>query len=187
MKFRKTLKVTSRVSSVTNGFVQAIIPCVEPTELERAEALAVLGMAPGLETCVYCGARATDWDHLRPLVRGKRPTGYCNDVRNLVPSCGPCNQSKSGQNWEQWISGTSKGSPKTRGVTDLAGRIEALKRFEDWSAHVALDMRGLVGDAVWDAYWKRLEAIELQMHEAQREAMVIRNLIADALEAESSI
>ncbi len=185
MKFRKALKVTSRISSVTNGFVQAIIPCVEPSEQERAEALAVLGMLPGTETCVYCGARATDWDHLRPLVRGKRPTGYCNDVRNLVPACGPCNQSKSGQDWEEWISGRSTGSPKTRGVTNLAARIEVLKRFEDWSSHGALDMPRLAGEAVWDAYWARLESIELQMHEAQREAVIIRKLIAEALEAES--
>ncbi|HEX8225415.1 MAG TPA: HNH endonuclease [Allosphingosinicella sp.] len=144
------------------------------------------GNGPGEETCVYCGAHATDWDHLRPLVCGKRPTGYCNDVRNLVPACGPCNQSKSGQDWEQWISGTSTGSPKSRGVANLGGRIEVLRQFEDWSSHAALDMRSLAGEAVWDAYWGRLEAIELQMHEAQREAVIIRELIADALQAESS-
>jgi hypothetical protein len=185
VKFRKALKVTSRISSVTNGFVQAIIPCLEPSEVERAEALAVLGMVPGAEFCVYCGARATDWDHLRPLVRGKRPTGYCNDVRNLVPACGPCNQSKSGQDWKQWINGTSKGSPKTRGVMNLADRIEVLRQFEDWSSHLALDMRGLAGEAVWDAYWERLKAIEVQMHEAQRDAVIIRKLISDALQAQS--
>src|SRR5438128_9847091 len=99
MKFRKTLKITSRTSSVANGFVQAIIPCIEPTDAQKNEALAILQIDPNRLECAYCGAPATDWDHLRPLVKGKRSTGYCNEIRNLVPACGPCNQSKSGQDW----------------------------------------------------------------------------------------
>jgi hypothetical protein len=88
MKFRKPLTITSRTSSITNSFVQAIIPDIEPTQEEWVEALQVLGMTPDGITCVYCGAAATDWDHLRPLVRNKRPTGYINEIRNRVPSCG---------------------------------------------------------------------------------------------------
>lgn len=183
MKFRRTLKITSRTSSVTNGFVQAIIPCVEPSEAETREALAVLGISPIDVRCAYCGSPATDWDHLRPLVRGKRPTGYANDVRNLVPACGPCNQSKSGQHWDDWISGDAKGSPKSRGVADLPARIASLAAFEAWGRHEPLDMREIVGAERWDAYWKRLEEIERQMHEAQREAAEIRKIVAVTLPA----
>lgn len=186
MKFRRTLKITSRTSSVTNGFVQAIIPCIEPSTEQAAEALAVLGMTPANVTCVYCGSKATDWDHLRPLVRGKRPTGYSTDIRNLVPACGPCNQSKSGQDWRTWISGDAKGSPKTRGLPDLSSRIAALEAFEVWSLHEPLEMRDIVGSETWEAYWARLEAIERQMREAQREAEVIRNRIAAALRKDSA-
>ena len=99
MKFRKPLTITSRSSSITNCFVQAIIRSIEPTDAEVDEALAVLGMSREERSCVYCGATATDWDHLRPLVKDRRPTGYINQIRNLVPSCGPCNQSKSGADW----------------------------------------------------------------------------------------
>jgi hypothetical protein len=181
VKFRKTLKITSRTSSVTNGFVQAIIPCLEPTDAETTEALLVLGIDSGNPTCVYCGSPATDWDHLRPLVKGKRPTGYFTGIRNLVPACGPCNQSKSGQDWRAWISGPAKGSPKSRGITDLASRIAALESFEAWSRHDPIEMREIVGSETWDSYWARLEAIECQMHDAQREAVAIRAKIAGAL------
>jgi hypothetical protein len=39
MKFRQPLKITSRTSSITNSFVQAIIPFIEPTREETDEAL----------------------------------------------------------------------------------------------------------------------------------------------------
>jgi hypothetical protein len=181
MKVRKTLKITSRTSSVTNGFVQAIIPCFLPTDEESATALAVLGVDPDNPTCVYCGAPATDWDHLRPLVKGKRPTGYFTGVQNLVPACGPCNQSKGGQEWRIWIKGSANGCPKARGIADLQLRIAALEAFEAWSAHDRIAMRELVGAEVWDDYWARLQAIEDLMHAAQREAIFIRGKIAAAL------
>ena len=129
---RKLLKITSRVSSVTNSFVQAIIPHIEPTDEERAEALTVLGQSnlKGMLECVYCGAPASDWDHFRPLVKNRRPTGYIHEVRNLVPSCGTCNQSKSGQDWHVWLVGNAKGSPKFRGVKDIAQRTERLEAVE---------------------------------------------------------
>ena len=92
MKFRPPLKITSRTSSITNSFVQAIIPNVKPTETELEEALAVLGMSLKNRSCVYCGVSATDWDHLRPLVKYKRPTGFLNEARNLVPSCAPATE-----------------------------------------------------------------------------------------------
>lgn len=183
MKFRKALKITSRTSSVTNGFVQAIIPCIEPTADELAEALSVLGMRPGSETCVYCGSVASDWDHLRPLVRGKRPTGYANEIGNLVPACGRCNQSKGGQDWRDWMNGCASGSPRTRGITDLDQRIAVLERFEGWAARPPLDFRSIVGEPTWAAYWERLEAIESQMHEAQKEALAIKRQIHAELEA----
>jgi len=45
----------------------------------------------------------TDWDHLRPLVRNRRPTGFISEIKNLVPSCGPCNQSKGAADWKAWM------------------------------------------------------------------------------------
>ena len=183
MKFRKPLKITSRSSSVTNGFVQAIIPSIEPTAEKRTEALAQLGMRPEKIECIYCGAGATDWDHLRPLVRGKRPTGYINEIRNLVPSCGPCNQSKSGADWRSWIEGTARGSPKARGIIDLAERVARLERYVAWGKVEPLDLRDLAGAEHWEAYWQRLAAIEQLMQEAQRHATALQEAIRRALSA----
>lgn len=182
MKFRKPLKVTSRTSSVANGFVQAIIPSVEPTSEEVDEALAQLGMTLGTIKCIYCGDRATDWDHLRPLVSGKRPTGYINEIRNLVPSCGPCNQSKSGSNWRDWMKGAARGSPRTRGIPDLPDRIARLERFIDWGGVKPLNLGELAGAEQWDAYWARLGAVELAMKEAQAHAVMVQGAIRRALD-----
>jgi hypothetical protein len=181
MKFKKPLKITSRSSSVTNGFVQAIIPSVEPTPEKRTEALAQLGMTNDAITCIYCGAFATDWDHLRPLVRKKRPTGYINEVRNLVPSCGPCNQSKSGSDWRRWMVSAARGSPKAKGVTDLDERIARLEAFEAWGKVEPLDLRDLAGAAEWEAYWQRLATIEREMQEAQLQASELQAAIRRAL------
>ncbi len=132
MKQRAPLKITSRTSSITNSLVQAIIPTVESTADEQREALAHLAMTLDDLHCVYCGAATTDWDHLRPLVKNKRPTGYVSEIRNLVPSCGPCNQSKGASDWRAWMTGKARGSPATRSVAGIQERMDRLKQFETW-------------------------------------------------------
>jgi hypothetical protein len=185
MKFRKLLKITSRTSSITNSFVQAILPSFPPTAQERSEALSVLGMSDEYIECVYCGARPTDWDHLRPLVRNKQPTGYINEMKNLVPSCGPCNQSKSGNDWRKWMLSTAIGSPTTRRVADISERIARLEKFVAWGNVKQLPLRELAGQDRWDVYWKHLSAIEQAMIEAQREALEVQAAIGQALDAGS--
>ena len=173
MKSKKPLKITSRTSSVTNGFVQAIIPWEKPTRQQMEEALAALDMTFDTIHCCYCGDRATEWDHLRPLVKGKRPTGYISDHRNMVPSCGPCNHSKSGNEWRAWMLGKAKGSPTARGNSDIETRVAALTRFEVWSDTKPLDFATAVGSELWDKYWSELAQIESLMHEAQKTAAAI--------------
>jgi hypothetical protein len=174
MKFRKPLKITSRTSSITNVFVQAIIPSKEPSLKEEAEALLILGMTPETKRCVYCGDPATDWDHLRSYVRKKEPSGYVNDIRNIVPSCGPCNQSKSGSEWKIWIQGLAPGSPKTRGISDLDDRIRLIEKFEAWGNVEPLPLRECIGEEEWKRDWTRCDAIIAQLKEAQAHADLIR-------------
>ncbi|GEP57208.1 hypothetical protein RSO01_43740 [Reyranella soli] len=138
-------------------------------------------MTPDAITCIYCGAAATDWDHLRPLVRKKRPTGYINEVRNLVPSCGPCNQSKSGSDWRRWMVSAARGSPKAKGVADLDERIARLESFEAWGKVEPLDLRDLAGAENWESYWQRLATIEQKMQEAQLQAAELQAAIRGAL------
>ena len=97
--------MVSRKSSITNAFVNAVIPTIPPTADEIDEALTILGMEPTNVRCAYCGDKATEWDHLRPLVAKRRPTGFISEIANLVPACGKCNQSKGGSDWRKWMLG----------------------------------------------------------------------------------
>src|SRR3990172_9956740 len=103
--------MVSRKSTITNAFVSAIIPLIPPSHDEIDEALRILGMEPLNVRCAYCGDKATEWDHLRPLVLKRRPTGFVSEIANLVPSCGKCNQSKGNTPWRDWMLGKATLSP----------------------------------------------------------------------------
>lgn len=78
------VKITGRTSSITNSFVNGVIPAIMPSNEEIALALEVLGMDASDVRCAYCGDPATEWDHLNAIVRRKRPTGYISEIHNLV-------------------------------------------------------------------------------------------------------
>jgi hypothetical protein len=181
LRYRPPRKITHRVSSVTNGFVQAIIPQTVPSRTEHAPVLAILKIDPDDLTCAYCGAAASEWDHLNPYVQAKRPSGFLNEARNLVPACGPCNASKSGKPWKTWLQGNARGSPNTRGVADIDLRAERLDRLEAELRLQPIDLSKLVEPELWASYWKRREDIERMLFEAQEEAVKIRQQISDAL------
>ncbi|QBQ56284.1 HNH endonuclease [Nitrosococcus wardiae] len=174
------MKITGRSSSITNSFVNAIIPVVQPTAAEVKEALDVLGMAHDTYGCAFCGDTATEWDHLRPLVKGKKPTGYISEIHNLVPACGKCNQSKGNKEWESWMRSSARLSPKTRGVADLEERIEKLRAYELWGSPTQLDFVQIVGSDVWAEHWKNWQAIIELMKEAQVLAQKINRTVAKA-------
>lgn len=54
------VKVTGLSSSVTKSFVNGIIPCINPTDKEVQEALAILGMTSEDIRCAYCGDSCTE-------------------------------------------------------------------------------------------------------------------------------
>lgn len=102
-KLPTKIKVSQRISSITNAFFNGIIPVLKPTDVEINKHLSILGMSETGYKCVYCGGEATTSDHLNPLVREKKPTGYITEIGNLVPSCNGCNQSKGNKNWRDFI------------------------------------------------------------------------------------
>lgn len=133
------VKITGRTTNITNSFVNAIIPVVHPSKDKVREALAILNIDPSDVRCAYCGNPSTEWDHLRPLVLDKRPTGYISEIANLVPACGKCNQSKRNKPWREWIIGSAPLSPKSRGVSKLDEKIERLDAYEKWGNVEPLD------------------------------------------------
>jgi 5-methylcytosine-specific restriction endonuclease McrA len=179
----RPVKITGRTSSVTNAFVNGIIPCIPPTEAEVQEVLDILALDAADLRCAYCGDVSTEWDHLRPLIADKRPTGFITEIANLVPACGKCNQSKSGAEWRKWMTGTAKRSPASRGIPDLQARLERLGRFEKWREPRVCKFEDVMGTDLWARHWANWKQLIALMHECEHTAKEIRQAITRAAEA----
>lgn len=171
------VKIMGRSSSITNSFVNGIIPCIKPSNEEIDEALRILDMDRESICCAYCGDSYTEWDHLNPLVVDKLPTGYISEIHNLVPSCGKCNQSKGNKNWREWILSSASLSPKSRGISDLNSRIHCLEEYEKLFEPIKIDFREIVDDDLWREHWANYESIIASMKEAQITSDKIKNII----------
>jgi hypothetical protein len=173
----KAVRIVGRSSSITNSFVNGIIPVIPPTAEQIDEALRILGMRDAV-FCAYCGDPPTEWDHLRPLVIAQKPTGYISEIHNLVPACGKCNQSKGNKPWRDWMYGPARLSPRTRGVADIGERAERLARYEKWGEPTRVDFEAIAGAELWRRHWENHRAILDLMREAEKTAGLIRARIA---------
>jgi 5-methylcytosine-specific restriction endonuclease McrA len=172
------MSVNGRSSSITNAFINAIIPIIEPTEEEELHALKILHIDPNDISCAYCGDKSTEWDHLRPIINNQEPTGYITEIANLVPSCGKCNQSKGKSYWRTWMEGTARLSPKTRGIPDLTERVKRLQDYENWRKPRKIDFAAVAGAEMWQRHrqnWR--EVLEL-LKKSQALATEIRAIVA---------
>ena len=182
MKAPKTSKITSRSSSITNAFIQAILPTGLWTEAEEVEALSRLGMARPVLACSYCGDTTSEWDHLFPLVRQKKPTGFIHEIRNLVPSCGRCNHSKSGGDWHVWFRNPNSNSPTKRNILDREKRFERLEEFVKWGALKAIPFHELVHEEELKSYWAVLDKVQIELAAAQRIADRLKPILQGSLD-----
>lgn len=174
--------MVSRKSSITNAFVGAIIPVIPPTESEIAEALTILGMKSDDVRCAYCGDKSTEWDHLRPLVLKRRPTGFVSEIANLVPACGKCNQSKGNSPWREWMRNPkAKHSPAGRGLGGIDDRFQRLEAYERWREPMKVDFESIVGRDEWEQYWALCEAVNEELRKSQEVAEDIRRRILRAI------
>lgn len=175
--------MVSRKSSITNAFVNTLIPQIFPTLEEIEQALTILGMDITDVRCAYCGEKMTEWDHLRPLVVKQRPTGYISEIANLVPACGKCNQSKGNSSWREWMrSTTARHSPTARGKKDVAERIKRLEAYERWRPPTKIDnFEAILGTEEWAAYWRAWEKINADLRECQKVADDLRAKIEKSL------
>jgi hypothetical protein len=172
----------SRKSSITNAFVSALIPVVVPSIEEIDQALTILGMNPSDVRCAYCGDAATEWDHLRPLVLKRRPTGYISEIANLVPSCNKCNQSKGNKPWREWmVNAKAKRSPTGRNLADVVERLTMLEQYEQWRTPTRLNILAVIGEVEWEKYWALCDAVIAEMQKCQEVANDIRRRVVDAV------
>lgn len=177
----KPMKITGRTSTITNSFVSSIIPYFPPSEIEKKESLDILGLSYEDPRCAYCGEKATEWDHLNPLVKNKKPTGYIYEINNLVPACGKCNQSKGNKHWKKWITSSAKLSPKTKGVIDLDDRIKRLEDYERIRKPKKLDIVHIVGTGEWNKHWNNCRELHSMMKKSQDYAEQIKGKIEKAI------
>jgi len=176
-KMPKGVKITGRSSTITNSFVNSIIPVCHPSDEEVLGALEILEMDPDDVRCSYCGDPFTEWDHFMPLVKDKKPTGYITEIENLVPSCGKCNQSKSGKNWKDWMIGPAAQSPTNRGVSDILERISRLERYETTFTRIHIDFESVAPPELWELYWNNLNELHAFMKTCQSTADELRREI----------
>lgn len=179
----KPVRITGRSSSITNSFVNGVIPVVMPTEPQVREALEILGMLDHV-SCIYCGDTSTEWDHLRPLVEKQRPTGYISEIHNLVPACGKCNQSKGNKNWLTWMRSTARLSPSARGVVDIEERIARLQEYENRGVPTRIDFEAAVGAELWERHWVHHNRLLELMRVADQDAQEIRMRVREVHDAQ---
>ena len=177
--------IMGRTSSITNAFVNGIIPVIEPSEEEIDEALKTLGMTQETVCCAYCGDPHTEWDHFRPLVVKKCPTGYISEIHNLVPACSKCNQSKGNKEWRKWICSDAKLSPKTRRISDIEDRIKRLEAYEEKYVPIKLNFEMIVGKDLWALHWKNHKELHQVMKECQKTSNIIKEKITEYLKTTS--
>ncbi len=152
-KMPKAVKITARASGITNAFINGIIPVIEPTDEEIDDALDTLGMNSESICCAYCGDSYTEWDHFKPLIVDKGPTGYISEIHNLVPACGKCNQSKGNKDWKKWMYSDAALSPKTRDIKDIDDRCRRLEEYERKYKPIKLNFEEIVDVNLWNKHW----------------------------------
>jgi hypothetical protein len=179
-------RIDGRTSSITAAFFQAITPVTIPSDIEVEEAMSILGMKKGNCRCAYCGDPRTEWDHFRPIVVDRKPTGYITEIANLVPACGKCNQSKGNKKWKDWIVSAAKRSPQTRVIADLDQKIKRLEAYEQWREPVRLDYAAILGEERWTAYSTLLDTAVAHLASAQKVATELQTIIKHSMSAMAS-
>jgi hypothetical protein len=75
--------------------------------------------------CSFCGSSAVRrWDHLVPVMKGGEAV-----PGNLVPACARCDDSKQDFPFEEWMTGDTPASPKSRETDRLPQRVALLKAY----------------------------------------------------------
>ena len=123
--------------------------------------------------CVYCGDPATAMDHFRAFMQPRgRPSGFQDDMWNMVPCCITCNSSKGNRNWRLFMSRKSGKTPLARGVSAATHR-RRVRRLE------AFELTGNKYVEKWasNKFTVRLDALRTSMLQTMaKHAVVIRRL-----------
>lgn len=173
-KYLRPSTVMGRKSTFANAFASALAPHDIYVPAEVADAMRDLGQDPDAELqCVYCGAEAATWDHVFNRVIKGDFSGHGHRVRNLVPCCRTCNESKGQKPWREFF--------ETRNPPDKEERIRRMEQFlgsTDAQLIGTEAMRHKAGEELVRFLEIRSQVFEL-MAEADRLAAIIRQKVAN--------
>ena len=122
------------------------------------------------DKCAYCGDRATHLDHLFPLVKDKKPTGYGTGLSNLVPCCPKCNQPKGNRDWEEFMNSDDCNHVDE----DKDVRINNIKEFQEKlpAKRIKIDKETEKKfEAIRDQFTKELQEAERNLLELKKTIM----------------
>ncbi len=158
-----------RKSTFSNAFASALAPHDVFDSASIAAAMRDLDQDPDGElACVYCGKEAATWDHVFNRVVKGDFSGHGHHVRNLVPCCRTCNESKGQKPWRDYL--------ETLNPPDKVVRVARMERFlssADAQPMATETMRHKAGKELERFFEIRAQVFEL-MAEADRLAMIIR-------------
>ena len=172
-KYLKASTVMGRKSTFANAFASALAPHDDYDAAVVAEAMRDLGQDPDGELhCVYCGAEAATWDHVFNRVVKGDFSGHGHQIRNLVPCCRTCNESKGQKPWREFFD--------TRNPPDKDERVRLMEQFLAKTVAEPVDtaaMRQKAGDELERFIEIRSQVFAL-MAEADRLAAIIRKKVS---------
>jgi hypothetical protein len=80
--------------------------------------------------------------------------------------------------------GKARGSPTTRGVTDIVDRVSRLEEFVSWGNVRPLSFEDMVPREIWRDYWDQLRVVTEAMRAAQQKASMVRRHIMEFKQVE---
>lgn len=125
-------------------------------DVERAQASEFFGEPL---QCVYCGSSDVKrWDHLISVrAHGETVLG------NMVPSCGPCDDSKAQIDFEEWMLGEAPRSRSIRGdlgVGEVHSRLEVLRAYMRQFHYVAIPINERLNPQEYEDFKALIERLK---------------------------
>lgn len=168
-RYLRPSTITGRKSTFASAFASALAPHDIYTPAAVVEAIRDLDQDPDAELeCVYCGAEAATWDHVFNRVVNGEFSGHGHRIRNLVPCCRTCNESKGQKPWREFL--------ETRSPPDKDVRVHRMERFLSAAGAQPIDTEGMrhkAGEELMRFLEIRSQVFDL-MAEADRLAAIIR-------------
>jgi hypothetical protein len=168
-KYLRPSTIMARKNTFANAFASALAPYDTYDQIVVVTAIRDLDQRPDEDLhCVYCGTIAATWDHVFNRVVKGDFSGHGHRIRNLVPCCRTCNESKGQKPWRDFLDALS---PPDKDLK--ARRIERFLGSADAQTTGTEAMRHKAGEELKRFLEIRTQVFEL-MAEADRLAAVIR-------------